>query len=151
LKHSNIDYEFNSSPSTANITTNSNGLISFIWAPFIENVASAYKDQLTTVDPVTNKNTFSYDMIVVGVGYWDALHKRNVEAYKSALDSLALAYDPLREVSPKTVNIWLLPTTVIDNLLPSPEKQQFMNEETMSTYDNYDYHLFCKPIHQLRC
>eukprot|EP00597_Dinobryon_sp_UTEXLB2267_P008814 CAMPEP_0170084900 /NCGR_PEP_ID=MMETSP0019_2-20121128/19944_1 /TAXON_ID=98059 /ORGANISM="Dinobryon sp., Strain UTEXLB2267" /LENGTH=942 /DNA_ID=CAMNT_0010301145 /DNA_START=80 /DNA_END=2908 /DNA_ORIENTATION=+ len=138
LKHSNIDYELNSKPTSTNsttiTTTTTNGLISFIWAPFIENVANAYKEQLTAVDPTTSTKKFTYDMIVVGVGYWDALHKHNVEAYKTALDLLAGVYEPLREVSANTVNIWLLPTTVIDNLLPTPEKQQFMNEEAMTKY-----------------
>lgn len=142
LKHSDIDFELGGSagvklvhtnysssvttaPPAAGVTT-----VSFIWAPFIENVASAYKEQLVG----ETEKKFAYDMIVTGASYWDALHKRDVKAYRESLDALAEAVAPAVAASPKTVNIWLLPTTVIDHLLPSLEKQQHMNEEAMGWY-----------------
>ena len=123
LKHSNIDYP----------NANSTSPISFIWAPLIENVVAAYHSILTA--PVENsQKLFKYDLIVVGVSYWDALHKRDVENYKLALDNLADTMAPVAQASPGTVNIWLLPTTVIDHLLQSPEKRQYMTEGTIETY-----------------
>ena len=119
LKHSNFDYV---SPAT-------NTSISFYWAPFIENVATVYNDFL-----VDESKKFKYDMIVAGVAYWDALHKRNTESYKAVLDTLADAAAPVAAASANAVNIWLLPTTVVDNLLQAPDKREHMNEENMGRY-----------------
>ena len=127
LKHSNIDYQ----------SANSSSSISFIWAPLIADVATVYDDVLTTTTTTATDSPiklFKYDLVVAGVSYWDALHKHDSGAYKAALDTLSDTMAPVVQASPGTINIWLLPTTVVNHLLQSPEKRLHMTEEAIETY-----------------
>lgn len=109
--HSNIAY----SPSfDLNMTVN------FVWAPYIGDIA--------TYLAATDHSDMS-TIIVAGAGFWDALHKRDVSAYKQSLDKIASTYG-----SEKSNRIWVLPTTVRNELLPTAEKRTYMTQEILSTY-----------------
>ena len=114
LKHSDISYQ---------PAFDKNSSVTFIWAPLIENVLKSYSNCF-------DNGKSNYHLIVSGVSYWDALHVKDIGKYKATLDSLSDTYGSATGV----INVWLLPTTVIDSLLPTPEKQQFMTEAIIDNY-----------------
>eukprot|EP01034_Spumella_vulgaris_P022296 gene22296-28412_t len=118
--HSNIQYR----PSF-----DKNSSVSFVWAPLLENVTTTLKQQVY-VDAAAVKP--KYDMVVCGAAYWDALYTRDVAAYSAQfgglMKSLAAA------TRPSAINIWLLPTTVVDDHLTSADKQRYMTETVMEKY-----------------
>ena len=99
----------------ANIT------VSFKWAPFLANLTRCISDN---VDGVHN-----HDLVLLGVAPWDALYERNINIFRMNLNRLAPELATLKGYS-----VWLLPTPIIDDLLPSVEKQRFMSQAVISDY-----------------
>lgn len=100
-----------------------NASVSFVWAPMLPNITSTLKS--------FQQRKESYDLVVCGATYWDALYTHDVKGFTDGLSALA---KDLKAAGGKQVNVWLLPTTVLDDRLLTPEKQQFMNEKTVQQY-----------------
>lgn len=108
---------FNSIPSTMPNTT-----VSFVWAPFIGNVTNVLK---------VSSSLSHYDFTVSGAAAWDALYDRDIRKYSNALNNFG---NTIARSAKKTINVWMLPTTIIDNKLSTQDKKDFMNENTIQKY-----------------
>jgi hypothetical protein len=107
-----------------------NSSVSFIWAPMLENVTTTLRQEVYNDVSATAKP--KYDMVVCGAAYWDALYTRDVAAYSAQFGGLMKSLAPAAR--PSTINIWLLPTTVVDDHLTSADKQRYMTETVMEKY-----------------
>lgn len=114
LMHSNLEFF----PSF-----DKNMSIRFIWAPFIKDVAAV-------MDAPRGE---SLHMLVAGVSFWDALHNKDVEKYRESLNKIAESHSSAPQDGAQ-VKLWLLPTTVQNDLLPTAEKQKYVSEEVIDTY-----------------
>ena len=100
-----------------------NSSVSFVWAPMLPNITTTLKN--------FQKNKQNYDLVVCGATYWDALYTQDLKGFSENLSNLA---KDLKAASGKQINVWLLPTTVLDDRLLTPEKQQFMTEKIIQQY-----------------
>lgn len=100
----------------------SNSTIDYFWAPYV-------KDVKTTLQKFSPGE---YKIIIMGVAAFDALNKKDVNAYLSGLDKIA-EEDIVTNLGAFT--IWLQPTTIQDSRLP-PFKLEYMNETSMELYRN---------------
>lgn len=115
LKHQDFQYRVSSSDCT----------VTFVWAPFV-----------TDVGKVLQEKSVQAQLVVAGASLWDALHKHSVTNYASALEALATSLPPsIRGVNQTTtVKLWLLPTDVFDERLPTPEKREHMNHQQVEAH-----------------
>ena len=113
--------------------------VKFLWAPYVANITA-------TVAPVVD----SADLLVVGVGPWDALNVRNRETYAAGLEAFSSALGGKLKASAEkatasstrtgtatgagTISVWLGASTIQDDLLATPEKRQFMTEKIVQEY-----------------
>lgn len=98
-----------------------NTTISFKWAPYANNITNYL---LANGDGV-----LSHDILLLGIGPWDALREQNIHAFTFKLKQLSIALAKYQGFS-----IWMLPTPIIDELLPTQEKQLYMSQEQMLKY-----------------
>ena len=110
-KHINLDY----------VSKKDNVSVHFIWAPFLTNVTTILKSNYLAVA--------NHDFVVTGVATWDALHSRDLSYFKRSLSSVS---DELKKLP--GYKSWILPTVVVDTLLPTDEKRQFMTQKIVSSY-----------------
>jgi N-acetylneuraminate 9-O-acetyltransferase len=100
----------------------------FVWAGFATDVVEATKNITSGI--VKSKP----DLVVLGGGAWDKLWVYNTDAeketMKKALNELTIQMRTLRDKMGVPV-VWLTPTTVNSNALPSEEKQKNINENEM--------------------
>lgn len=102
--------------------------LSFVWAPLIDNVTAVLTQTYRAPGPKPS-------MIVCGAAYWDALYVRDVQSYAAKFGAMVGTVAPMASAAAKsTVNVWLLPTTVLDDHLPTADKQQFMTEAVVGQY-----------------
>jgi hypothetical protein len=108
--------------------------IKFIWAPFS-------MDQINTLRELRMNETHEVvDLIVIGGGSWDLLHRTSNESEMILLNSTLVS---LKDEIDKTVRhtrpvVWLSPTRIYDPLL-TEEKRRHMTEVKMAWLRNlYD-------------
>ena len=79
---------------------------------------------------INNQNgLWSHSLVVIGVASWDALHTNDIEKFRSELIELGDALQFLNGYV-----MWLLPTPVIDSLLPIHEMKMNMNNAVIAEY-----------------
>jgi hypothetical protein len=97
--------------------------VEFIWASYATEVVEALGN-LTEKKP---------DLVVLGGGAWDKLWRYNTdeekETLKAEVGDVATGIKKLRQLEVPVV--WTTPTTVNTPALPSPEKQEKINEKEM--------------------
>lgn len=104
--------------------------LNFFWAPYVSDLKST----------ITRADTF-FDTFIVGNGLWDCLHKHDElndksTGYKDTLGELVSLLSTNKR-SHGTGVMWLMPTTVNDANLQIEEKIEFMKEEQVAVYRNY--------------
>lgn len=94
----------------------------FKWAPFIQNITT-----------ILNSNGYEKaDLIVTGAALWDALHVQDLKEYKESVHSVSKSIH--NKGHNETIKVWLLPTDVLDERLPTVEKREHMNEKEIEKY-----------------
>ncbi|CAE8628716.1 unnamed protein product [Polarella glacialis] len=96
----------------------SRGNVTFLWRPYVDDLVGVAADASMRRQP-----------LVLGGGLWDALHKRDVPAYRAGIVRLRQAL-----VKREAPVLWLRTTAVNDPALSSPEKRAFMTDEKVSPY-----------------
>eukprot|EP00051_Salpingoeca_urceolata_P016158 m.213282 g.213282 ORF g.213282 m.213282 type:complete len:939 (-) comp18603_c2_seq1:36-2852(-) len=100
--------------------------VDFLWAP--------------TAKELTAKLARQFDKrpaaLVTHIGLWDALHGRDLNAFKNSLKELQERWQERNngKADPAIPVFWVLPTTVVDQRLMTPEKREFMTEEIVQGY-----------------
>lgn len=108
-----------------NFVTSFNTSINFVWSPFIGNASEHF------VNFKPNSNLFVY-----GASLWDSLYSHDLEDYKNkfeAINSQLLSFRKNNNGS-SPIFLWLLPTEILDDRLPSEEKRTHMNEKNIEKY-----------------
>jgi hypothetical protein len=100
---------------------NDNCTVYFKWAPFLNNITDEIHHNIDSIQ--------SQDIVVTGVAPWDALYHQDTKLYQSKLTQASVAIDKLRGYV-----TWILPTPVIDDLLPTPDKAKYMNQAALTEY-----------------
>ena len=95
----------------------------FKWAPYIANITDEISQNMDGVQ--------SHDIVVLGAAPWDALNIHDINMFRVNLGRLGNALENLKGYS-----AWLLPTPIVDDLLPTPDKQRFMNQAIITDYKN---------------
>jgi len=99
--------------------------VSFLWAPFAKNISD-----LLLIDSTAN-----YDLIVMGVSAWDALHIRNIKDFTMTVERIGeTLIKKVNGKGKKTVKLWINAPRIINGKLSSPDKQKFMTEEIVAAY-----------------
>jgi hypothetical protein len=72
------------------------------------------------------------NVLVMGLGLWDALHTHDLAAYTAGLEQVhtVLASPALAPA----LKVWITITSVVHSRLSSPEKQQWLTEPLVATY-----------------
>jgi hypothetical protein len=72
------------------------------------------------------------NVLVMGLGLWDALHTHDLAAYTAGLEQVhtVLASPALAPA----LKVWITITSVVQSRLSSPEKQQWLTEPLVATY-----------------
>jgi hypothetical protein len=100
--------------------------VDFVWAPFTDVLISSVK----TISEAPNSRP---DLVVLGGGAWDRLHRYNNESeqlnLKQEVRDLAAELKKLRSLDVPVV--WITPTTVNKWALMTEPKQVHINEENM--------------------
>ena len=80
------------------------------------------------------QDTSTYDLIVIGGGAWDRLHKfstaEEIAAHCALISGLVDEINAIQELGIKVV--WMTPTTINNPALNTLEKRDHMTEEDMS-------------------
>lgn len=96
--------------------------IEFVWTPQASDIADYLEKKY-------DDNEKHYDLVVFGATLWDALHTKDVNKYSKNIQRITNAIP-----SNNTIKVWLQPTKVIDALLSSSDKQNFMNQKQVDGY-----------------
>lgn len=112
LKHSDMTYVHSLVDGTSKAL--------FQWNPRVNNISSCFN--------------IGADYYVLGASLWDALWVRNLQSYTSDIKQASQSF---RNHSV----IWVQPHKIVDRLLRTPEKLQYMNEATMNKYREAVYSL----------
>mmetsp|Transcript_7865 Transcript_7865/g.14820 ORF Transcript_7865/g.14820 Transcript_7865/m.14820 type:complete len:1065 (-) Transcript_7865:25-3219(-) len=119
-------------PKHSNIThTVDHTLIDFIWAPFAIDQLQIIKD----MNEDTRKwNDPTYDLVLIGGGAWDRLHRFSNDEEMSALGlTISDLVEQMKIMKKAGIPIvWITPTTINTPALNSPEKRDHMTEEDMN-------------------
>jgi hypothetical protein len=101
--------------------------VDFVWAPFTDILVSSVKK----ISAASNSRP---DLVVLGGGAWDRLHRYNNESeqlnLKQEVRDLASELKKLRSLNIPTV--WITPTTVNKWALMTEAKQVHINEENIA-------------------
>jgi len=101
--------------------------IKFFWAPFvIDQINMLVELRLNQTDDIA-------DLVIIGGGAWDALHRTSTEAELILLNSTLEQLKEEIDLNVKRVRpvVWLSPTRIYDPLL-TEEKQKHMTESKMA-------------------
>lgn len=144
LKHSSLLHKIE----PQNIT------VQFQWTPYIKNITSEYSNLF-----IQKKQ--SYDYVIFGAMFWDALNIHQINDYSNDIKQLSqlLAKTiptaattttttttantttstttttiPSSASNSEVVRVWLMPTEILNERLPTEEKRLYMNREKISDY-----------------
>jgi N-acetylneuraminate 9-O-acetyltransferase len=99
----------------------------FRWAPYVANLTTVVGQILRDENPP--------DLVVIGGGAWDRLHKYNTEQEQEimheAISTLAKKLDRLRTTIPVT---WVVPTMINSWALTSDQKRENIREDQMDEF-----------------
>jgi hypothetical protein len=119
-------------PKHSNIThTVDHTIIDFMWAPFATDQVEIIK---TMNENARKWNEYAYDLVLIGGGAWDRLHRFSNEEEISALGltiSELVAHMKIMKKSGIPV-VWITPTIINTSALNTPEKRDHMTEEDMN-------------------
>lgn len=96
-----------------------NSSYTFYWTPQIEQINEEFKTKVN-----------DFDLIVTGVGLWDALYLKNTNTFNTSLNR----FSNLLSQRKKSTTIWIQPPTILNDRLQTKEKQEFMSEEKVQEY-----------------
>ena len=101
--------------------------VEFVWASYATDVVETVGN-LTSNDSPENKP----DLVVLGGGAWDKLWRYDTNEEKQQLKSVVRDLANRIETLKKEVPVvWITPTTINNPALPTPEKQERLNEDEM--------------------
>lgn len=108
--------------------------VDFLWAAYAENQVDRLKEVAALPLYPTDANIKKRpDLVVLGGGAWDKLWLYTTDAEKKAmgytLDDLATQIQHLRSINVPVV--WIVPTTINTDALPSEQKKTNISEEEM--------------------
>lgn len=98
----------------------------FHWRPYAGDVQNQLRRWLSGVDPSPP------DVLLVGLGLWDTLHKRNVQDFKERMGSVKQDMGGLQAMV--DFRVWLLPTAIVDSRLTNQDKIEHMSESHVQAY-----------------
>lgn len=119
-------------PKHSNIThTVDHTLIDFIWAPFATDQVEIMKGMN---EDARKWGKHSYDLILIGGGAWDRLHRfgneEEISAFGQTISELVENMKMMKKSGMQIV--WITPTTINTPALNTPEKRDHMTEEDMN-------------------
>lgn len=105
--------------------------VDFRWAPMAADELQVAKD---LHDEATRQDASKYDLILIGGGAWDRLHKftepNDVAAHRGTIMELVEQMNALKKLDIPVV--WATPTTINTPALNTPEKRELMTEDHMA-------------------
>eukprot|EP00535_Pseudo-nitzschia_heimii_P008005 CAMPEP_0197179866 /NCGR_PEP_ID=MMETSP1423-20130617/4671_1 /TAXON_ID=476441 /ORGANISM="Pseudo-nitzschia heimii, Strain UNC1101" /LENGTH=986 /DNA_ID=CAMNT_0042629847 /DNA_START=46 /DNA_END=3006 /DNA_ORIENTATION=- len=100
--------------------------VNFVWASYATDVVETVAN--LTSNEVENKP----DLVVLGGGAWDKLWRYDTDEEKQQLKSVVRGLaDRIQYLKKKVPVVWVTPTTINSAALPTPEKQERLNENEM--------------------
>jgi hypothetical protein len=106
-------------------------MVDFVWAPYSEDLISRVQEILTAS---ASRPDLRPDLVVLGGGAWDRLHRYNDENEQQKLkEAVGKLAEQLKLLKSRNVPVvWITPTTVNKWALITEEKQTQINEESIS-------------------
>jgi N-acetylneuraminate 9-O-acetyltransferase len=110
------------------------GYLDFEWAPYVKDQIEKVKEiSKLPLDPSDTSSRKRPDLLVLGGGAWDRLWNYSSDSerltFRNAVADLAVEIQQLRSL--RVPVVWVVPTTINNNALNSPEKRANIPEEEM--------------------